>query len=236
MSSPYPRSRLSLASTHKPVRRVLSRSRTCFRGKFPGLKENRTIGHEGWVEGDVLVLFAMSPAIAAVTEQPLHIYFPNGSAICRYTPDFEVFLADGSGRSAFVEAKPLKYYEQEEVHSRLALVEAYLQREGEQLVVLTERSVQQEPRLDTLKSLRKYLPRTPLSHDAVYRALRRAISANVCTFGQLVSLLGWAPTVSLLTRGYAQFDLGKPRTDSTQIYLFEEPRHDWFFISQKHGF
>ena len=51
---------------------------------------------EGLFELDAIYHFENSPLIAAYTEQPETVQYPDGNRLRHYTPDFELFLADGS--------------------------------------------------------------------------------------------------------------------------------------------
>lgn len=236
MSSSRTHPRLRLERTHRPARNVLSRSGGMPRGKFPSRKNGRMVAHEHLLEREALVLLEFSPAIAAVREQPRHIYFADGAETGRYTPDFEVLLANGSGRSVLIEVKPTAQLQKDEVRARLTGIHAHLLREGEEFVILTDTAIRQQPRLSNLKSLRKYLPPFPPDHHALRLAIRRMTVADSCTLGDVVSVLGWSMAVSLLTAGYAQIDLTKVCTSATQIQFSKEIRHDWFFLDQEHGF
>lgn len=58
---------------------------------------------EGLLELDAIYHFENSPLTSAYTEQPETIQYPDGNRVRHYTPDFELFLADGS--SALIEIK-----------------------------------------------------------------------------------------------------------------------------------
>lgn len=58
---------------------------------------------EGLLELDAIYHFENSPLTSAYTEQPETIQYPDGNRVRHHTPDFELFLADGS--SALIEIK-----------------------------------------------------------------------------------------------------------------------------------
>lgn len=223
------------ASLHRPARNVTSRSGPWVRGKFPSLKNGRSVGYEQLLERDALVLFEFSSMIESYIEQPRSVFYPFGSGMRKYTPDFELTLADGSRRKVIVEIKPSAQLERTEVKEKLQAIEDYFADHGQAFTVLTEHDIRRQPRLDNLTWLRTHLrPRGSTGHRT--GSLRMLEKHEVQTFGEARATVGDDGLALLVWSGHVQFDVDEPLISAAPIRLSEKPCLSWFAIRAQHGF
>lgn len=212
------------------------------RGKFPSRKNARMVYHRGLLELDAIYLFESSPLVESYRERPVRVLYPDGGQLRGYTPPFEVVLRGGEkvlvelqyARSAQQVGAP-----QESVRShRRDRLAAHLLRSGTRWVTLTDLELRGQPRLAVLKDIYRQAPRNiPTAHAAA------AAVASIQTFLPErfdVVALRLAPTgvdiYSLLLGGFLTCTLDAPLTRETPIHLSKEAGHDWFHVSQQHGF
>lgn len=221
---------------HERVRQVISPSGGIVRGKFPSRKNGRMVHHEGLLELDAIYLFETSPQIIHYREQPETIRYPDEARLRRYTPDFELTLA--TGELVFIEVKPVRSLENEEVRHKLACISFHLSRCSKRFVILDERVLRQEPRQSNLRAIYHQTPRLPLTEHACRAALHLSFQHFPLPISDAVSLLGerGVDPYSLLLIGLLFCNLDKPITPETLLYLSMEKDDVWFRIAQGHGF
>lgn len=91
----------SMHCVTRPTGPITSETRT--RRKAPASSTRHWSTPKGLLELDAIYHFETSPLVCAYTEQPETVRYPDGNRLRRYTPDFALFLADGS--SALIEIK-----------------------------------------------------------------------------------------------------------------------------------
>lgn len=212
------------------------------RGKFPSRKNARMVYHRGLLELDAIYLFETSPLIESYRERPLRVLYPDGGQLRGYTPPFEVVLR--GGEKVLVElqyTRPAQYVGAPEESARLHRRErlaAHLLRSGTRWVTLTDLELRGQPRLAVLKNIYRQAPRNiPTAHAAA-----SAIASIQATLPERFDAvaLRLAPTgvdiYSLLLGGFLTCTLDTQLTRETPIHLSKEAGHDWFHVSQQHGF
>jgi hypothetical protein len=212
------------------------------RGKFPSRKNARMVFHRGLLELDAIYLFETSPLIESYRERPVRVLYPDGGQLRGYTPPFEVALR--GGEKVLVElqyARPAQHVgapqEPAKSHRRERLA-AHLLRSGTRWIALTDLELRGQPRLTVLKDIYRQAPRNiPTAHAAA--AAVASIQAFLPERFDVVALR-LAPTgvdiYSLLLGGFLTCSLDAPLTRETSIHLSKEAGHDWFYVSQQHGF
>jgi len=103
-----------------PVRNVVNRSGRGFRGHFPSRKMKKMIGWESILERYAIYLFEFSPGVLSYCAQPELVYYPDGTDLRKYYPDFKITTTGGisvrievNSRDPLEEARrPLKRVEQ----------------------------------------------------------------------------------------------------------------------------
>lgn len=229
-------------SAGTPARRYFRATSGVVRGKFPSRKTARMVYHRGLLELDAIYLFETSPLIKSYRERPLRVCYPDGGQVRGFTPPFEVVLHTGD--KALVDlrysrpAQGVQPIQDSSVLRRFERLEAHLLRSGTPLVVLTDQVLRAQPRLTVLKDLYRQAPREiPTAHAAaVATALIEATLPDRfdAVARRLVST--GVDIYSLLLGGFLTCALDLPVTRETLIHLSKEAGHDWFHVSQQHGF
>jgi len=135
--------------SHQRAREVLRSTGGIIRGKFPSRKTGRMVHYEGLLELDALYHFETSPLIVSYTEQPVRIHYPDGARLRRYTPDFQLHLADG--QDVLIEVKPAANAVRPETCHALTQISAHFNRTAQAFELLTDEALRIEPRLSNLK-------------------------------------------------------------------------------------
>lgn len=161
----------SLNSGEMRARRVVTPSSGIVRGKFPSRKNGRMVHHEGLLERDAFYLLEAIPAVVAYREQPITLHYPDGERLRRYTPDLELTLQDGE--MIYVEIKPAEVAAKAEIAHKLNKIREHLARTDQRFLVLTDRVIRQQPRLDNLRWLYQRADRVP--HNPPQRSFARAL-------------------------------------------------------------
>lgn len=226
--------RFPLVAPHWPVRRVVTRSGSILRGKFPSSKNGRMVAYEQLLEADALVLFEMSPFIRSYREQPERVYYPDGSRTRVYVPDFEVELLNGA--LVLIEVKPAKRLAAPELAHKFACVQQHMARLGRQFVILTDDAIRLQPRLANLR----IVLRNSSAGDVTDHEMRSGMSvltlASVKTLGEAIELVGKAIVFALLRNGIVRCNLDSEISQNTEIELVQGAENGWFYIARRHGF
>lgn len=222
--------------SHQRARDVVYPTGGIVRGKFPSRKTGRMVHHEGLLELDALYLFETSPLIVSYAEQPETSYYPDGARTRRYTPDFELVLANDV--RVLIEVKPKRNADSPDVKHTLSRVAAFYAQSGRAFQILTDEVIRIEPRLSTLRWIYRQAPRLHSPYLKGVLALRslahrfpmsfRAAQESLASFG--------VDPYSLLIAGALICDLSRPATLDTSLNLNLENRHEWFRISNQLDF
>lgn len=220
---------------HSRSRTIVRHTGGIVRGKFPSRKNGRMVHHEGLLELDAIYLFEASPRIVRYREQPPTICYPDGHRLRRYTPDFELVLQ--TGELIWVEVKPTRSLQSEEVRHKLDCVAAHMRRSAMPFLILTDIAIRQEPRLSNIRRLYHHAARVPPTLAAVKVAVERycdCFPMSLTKATALFSECGLDP-FSVLLAGQAQCSLEHPISPETQLQI-TEASHGWFWIAQEFGF
>ena len=146
------------------VRKITNKGCKKIIGKFPSLKLGRLIWWESQIERDYIYLLEFDPAVISYEEQPIRISYHLNGKERHYTPDFLVRQAD---RNLIVEVKQEKEALKEENQRLFNIVGAICARDDYEFIVVTDKMIRVQPRLDNIKLLTRY-QRTPI-HDSHYQ-------------------------------------------------------------------
>lgn len=222
--------------THRRARNVISPSGGIVRGKFPSRKNGRMVHHEGLLELEAIYLFETSPKIVRYREQPVTINYPDDAKLRRYTHDFELELI--TGKIVYIEVKPIRSLQHDEVRHKLDCVAEYMRRSETVFVVLTDQVIRQEPRLSNLRWIYHRSSRVPPTPDAISVAIntyRDCFPLSIAAASTLLNVGGVDP-YSLLLAGHLRCSLEQPISLETLIDIELEVNNGWFCIAQEHGF
>lgn len=138
--------------TNKGVKKVI--------GKFPSLKMHRLVWWESQIERDYIYLLEFDPSVISYEEQPLRISYRLNGKERHYTPDF---LVKRVNKSLIVEVKPEEEVQKEENQRLFHIAKAICARNNYEFVIVTDKMIRVQPRLDNIKLLTRY-QRTAINH------------------------------------------------------------------------
>jgi hypothetical protein len=193
------------------------------------------VEHEGLLELDAIYLFEVLPSVVAYTEQPKTVTYPDGDQVRRYTPDFELILR--SGERLLVEVKPSERLKTEAVAHKIDAVQRRLERDNEQLMVLTEESLRREPRQSNARDIVYQAPRIAPEPLRLSHILHRHYAQFPLSLGDATALFapaGVSP-LSLFLAGLVWFDLDTPFSAETVLNIVEDDDNEHVRIAPEHG-
>lgn len=194
------------------------------------------VHHEGLLELDATYLFETSPNILRYREQPATIRYHDGRTTRRYTPDFELELANGT--SICVEIKPVRSLLHEDVQDKLQHVAEAMCTARTPFVVLSEEHLRIEPRQSNLRWIYHHMARVSPSGDAATATLLRygtRFPLSIRAASELLAASGIEP-FSLLVAGRLRCCLNQAISYDTLLHLADEDDDGWFWISKELGF
>ena len=121
------------------VRKVVTRRSNHYRGYFPSLKNKKPVPWESQLEGALFRLLELSPAVIGYVPQPSEERVPSLQGYFKYSPDVQVFLADG--REWWFEVKPHDRLKIASVRQRLDAAERYFNATARNFSVITEKLI-----------------------------------------------------------------------------------------------
>jgi hypothetical protein len=220
---------------HRRSREVISRSGGIMRCKFPSRKNGRLVHCEGLLELDAAYLFELHPGVSKYREQPAALHYPDGGKTRRYTPDFEVGLADG--RLVWVEVKPRCSLEQPEVRHRLAMVQAHMRRSERPFLVLADDELRAEPRQSNARTIyqRGKGSVQPERARAAVALCAEKLPLPMHLAEQAFAARG-VNVYALLLLGSLTCDLSSPLSSDTLVCLAKDTDDDWLRLSEERDF
>lgn len=221
---------------HQRARTIVRSTGGILRGKFASRKTGRMVHHEGMLELDAIYHFETSPLIVRYTEQPQTIQYADGTSLRRYTPDFELGLANGD--SVLVEIKPEIFANKPETKHKLEKVAEHFERHDKNFLLLTEKRLQVAPRCSSLQEICHLAPRRRHTFLYCLTKLEPLKTVFPIPVGEAVTILGHAglDPYSLLMMGLVTCDLDEPFSDRSVLKLTEEDGHAWFRLSDRFEF
>ncbi len=205
------------------ARKITNRGSLKVIGKFPSLKMNTAIWWESQLERDYIYLLEIDPDVLSYQEQPFTISYSNLDKRRKYTPDF---LVSRKGFKQIIEVKPERKISEPQNIRRLTQAASFCQANNLEFVVVSEKTIRVQPRLDNIKLLYRYA-RVSLSwhnyHDC--KAYFRCLEANrLIEAEQDLEAKGITRNhlLRLLWSGFLITDLMKPITPLSLIQLSPE--------------
>ena len=196
------------------IRDVVNRSGRGFRGYFPSRKMKEMIGWESILERNAIYLFEFSPGVVSYCGQPELVYYPDGTELRKYYPDFKITTTGGI--SVRIEVKPSSKLMQKKHADKYRTIATHYQLQGWHYQILTEQEIQREPLFSNLKKLKR--------HHRPTKELPRFLSQITSALKHGPQPLGVlemneAAIWRLLALGYLRCDFAAPITASTLISL-----------------
>jgi hypothetical protein len=135
-----------------PVRKVSNHGGNAI-GRFPSTKMGRMIAFESLLERDFIYLLDYDPVVDWFEEQPLSIEYQQEEQLLHYTPDFHLLEDD---RHVLVECKPERFVDTDENRRKLAVGQAWCEKQGWEFRLVTDQQVRSGYRLQNIKLLSQY--------------------------------------------------------------------------------
>jgi hypothetical protein len=135
-----------------PVRKVSNHGGNAI-GRFPSTKMGRMIAFESLLERDFIYLLDYDPTVDWFEEQPLSIEYQQEEQLLHYTPDFHLLEDD---RHVLVECKPERFVDTDENRRKLAVGQAWCEKQGWEFRLVTDQQVRRGNRLQNIKLLSQY--------------------------------------------------------------------------------
>jgi hypothetical protein len=199
------------------AREPVTRSRGQVRGQFSSTKMRRMIAWESQLEQKACYHFEYSPVIVAFREQPVTLCFQYQNRMCEYTPDFQLTRFDGE--IWYVEVKPLAKLSKPDIFERLQLAHQFLAEKGYNFIVITDEELNYPTRIRNLSILRPYL-RFEIPSYIAQQAITWIGHSSEPTLEALSQFVDSKSTAfALLAQFHIRFDLEKPLTNSTLLFL-----------------
>jgi hypothetical protein len=180
-------------------------------GKFPSLKNKKTVWFESHLERDFIYLAEFDKNIIKYQEQPFKVkYFLDGKQRL-YTPDFFV---ERKNKKQVVEIKPQSKIETEEFTHFSNHMKDFFAREGCEYLVITDSIIRLQPKLSNIKLLWRYarMSITTKHLILIHELFDDSLSIS---FSEIYSFLSQKKEqkeliYALLFHGYLLIDIEKP--------------------------
>lgn len=188
--------------------------------KFPSLKLNAIVVTRSPVENDYVFLLETDNGVIRYRSQPGPIFFSFESKRHRYTPDFLVFRRT---KIQLIEVKPEGRLA-ESWNSVLFEMASRACREREcEFIVITDKMIRRQPRLDNLKLLYKYA-RTSLDSEHQITSISFLSSRRITLLGELMDFflsrkLPTQAVYALIFRGVIAIDINLAISVRSQVWL-----------------
>lgn len=211
------------------VRKVVTRTGRGMRCLVPSRKMGRMIQCESMLEADAVNLFEWSPDIVRFEEQPNFEFPSDGENSFKYTPDFRLFLINGT--DTYVEVKPERKLLGPTLRQRLSHIAEHFERSGRKFHILTDVTVRSKALRANLRQLNYHA--RPLPTDlAFWETFEHLIHCPALTLGAAHAAFNDPRLVlRLLSNRRLAFDIEQPLVNSTPLFIpGQEAVHDALFI------
>lgn len=211
------------------VRKVVTRTGRGMRCLVPSRKMGRMIQCESMLEADAVSLFEWSPDIVKFEEQPNFEYPNDGTKPFKYTPDFRLFLIDGT--DAYVEVKPERKLQGPTLRQRLSHIAEHFERSGRKFHILTDVAIRTKALRSNLRQLTYHA--RPLPTDLrFWETFEKFIRCDSLTLGSAHAAFNDPRLVlRLLSNRKLAFDIEQPLSNETPLFVpDQECVHDAFLL------
>jgi hypothetical protein len=166
---------VTFGETKKPVRSVVSRSRTCPTGKYPSWRMERMLEWESRDELNAFTLLDCDPRVRSIVEQPCEIVYTVDGETRRHYPDIYV---EYPGERQLWEVKDDGRGSQADVVVRTKLLTEGLKQHGFTYRLVLASELREQPRLRNANILLSHghEPVDEISRERVRLMLKRASS------------------------------------------------------------
>jgi len=205
-----------------PVRRIPRFGAQKNIGKFASVKTGRIAWYESLLERDYMYLLDFDPRVTYWHEQPFKIrYFLEGQTHS-YTPDVEVHR---DAKKQVIEVKSQVQVDSGRFDIVFRSAASICADDGYEYLVVTDKMIRQQPKLENIKKLWKYA-RTPIlaQHQLLVAEFFQVSKVEEVEMGDLLAFFkskGVGPQVvyAMLFWGVLIFDLMQPLNEFTPIKM-----------------
>jgi hypothetical protein len=202
-------------------RKVTNKGFRKFIGKFASFIQQKIILYESRLERDFLYLVEWDYLdVLGVWEQACRVHYYDDGKRRRFTIDF---LIKRTGKTQMVEIKYSARAETAQYQAAFRAARAAAKRAGYEFKVYTEKTIQQQPRLDNIKLL-IYYQRTPIhpQHQVLFREFFR--NRPYACLGELIEFFNsrsveTATVYALIRWGIVGCDINQPLIPEATVYL-----------------
>jgi hypothetical protein len=205
-----------------PVRKIPRYGAQKNIGKFFSVKTGRVVWYESLLERDYMYLLDFDPCVTFWHEQPLRFRYTYAGKTHFYTPDLEVHR---ESKKQIVEVKSEEQVQSGKWDFLFRIATSICKQEGYEFIVVTDRVIRQQPKLETVKKLWKYA-RTPVfpQHQILCKEFFEQRQTAQTELGDLLKLFESKsiPTpclFALLFWGALEIDLTQPLDKFSLIKL-----------------
>lgn len=212
-------------------REPVTRSRRTIRGHFPSVKMERMIDWESQLERRACHRFEFSSAIKQYHEQPDPIWLLIEGEYRRYTPDFALYLHDGS--VLIIEVKPFDHLQKPDVRDKLILASIEFEKTGKTFGVITDKELPNEALDRNIHFLRQYqrLPFDQITIKAVKNFCEESPSPSIQRLKERLGCLG--TVYSLLANQICGTDMNRPIGPDSLIFFVGDNNHETCIFSYR---
>lgn len=196
------------------VRKVVTPSKKTTKGYFASIKMQAQIPYESTLERLALSLFEVDPAVQEIYAQPEIMRLEIDGVTAKHYPDFRLVRAD---RDCLVEVKPSEKAEEASYGAMFQAARQEAAKRSLDYLVLTEKEIERQPRLDTAEIILRYAARW--IDDTVAAELREALQDGPKTVDELVGgeQVRWQVLAGLIARSQASIDWWQPFTGRSAV-------------------
>jgi len=187
-------------------------------GKFPSLKNGKTVWFESHLERDFIFLTEFDREVIKYREQPFQVQYLMDGKKYRYFPDF---LIERENKNQVIEIKPQSKVEKEEFIYFSKVMTDHLAKEGYEYLVITDSTIRLQPRLSNIKLFWRY---SKMSITTKQQVLINDLfeTASSISFFEVCSFLCQAKEqkeliYALFFHGYLTLDINQPITAESVI-------------------
>jgi len=207
--------------TQVGARKVVTRSKKQHNGYFPSAKPTSLIPYESILERDQLFLSEVDPGVTEIRAQPFELTLEIGDRIVSHYPDF---LLVGSHKPAVGEVKDAVRAQKPHYQALFQAARDQLQKIGYDYLLLTDREIYRQPRLNNCKFIyhQAFIEPSPDAIAEVEGCLRNGPQSILGVAGKDQALR--RTVLHLLLRGRLLADLWQPLNENSEVRLQGERR------------
>lgn len=173
------------------------------------------------LERQAMMLLDLMADVASFSSQSHRLSYDFDGRECSYTPDIRSILS--SGRSLYLEVKPIQHYAFAENVQRTIAIEQAIRAAGASFRILTDKCLFRQPRKGNIEQLQIYrsIEPDPITAHRIKFFLTKHKVSTIRELGGLSPdrILGHETVMSLILRRSLSVDLNAMLNDTTMVRL-----------------